>query len=233
MNYTATGQFALAGEGQRIIEWRSEDLAGNVEAVNSRTVRVDNTPPATTLSPAEGPYTAETQFTLAATDSGCGVKFTMFMVDGGNWAVYSGGFVLVEGNHNISYYSIDHLYNTEGLRWREVTVTASPLPPSVEVNYKPLIALIFAMVLAVAGLWSSNRRPWKGGRGKMSVAKAFTVFSLPFVLAEIATGVFSLLTGHLSIPPIIGVGTVVDLAILTAGLALAALRAVRAKAPEA
>jgi len=33
-----------------------------------------------------------------------------------------------------------------------------PPPPSVEANYKPVVAVIFAIVLAVAGAYSSKKR---------------------------------------------------------------------------
>ncbi len=55
----------------------------------------------------------------------------------------------------------------------------------------------------------------------MAVAKAFTITSLPFILAEAATGVVSFLNGELKIPPMIGVGTAADFAILLVGLAVA------------
>jgi hypothetical protein len=44
---------------------------------------------------------------------------------------------------------------------------------------------------------------------------------LPFVVAEAATGVVSTFTGFLSIPPALGLGTVVDGSILIAGLGVA------------
>jgi len=56
------------------------------------------------------------------------------------------------------------------------------------------------------------------------VVKASAITSMPFVLAEAGTGVVSLLTGLLSIPPLLGAGTAIDLAILTAGLAISLLR---------
>jgi hypothetical protein len=114
------------------------------------------------------------------------------------------------------------LNNTERERWLMVNVSG-PQPISIEVavNYKPIVAAIFAIILLVAGVWSSRRRPWKGGKDKMAVAKAFMLTSMPFVLAEAATGVLSLLTGQLSIPPLVGAGTAVDLAILLAELAVA------------
>jgi hypothetical protein len=64
---------------------------------------------------------------------------------------------------------------------------------------------------------ASKRRPWKGGKDKTAVTKAFIIFSLPFVLAEAGTGVVSPMTDQLSIPPLAEVGTAVDLAIFLAG----------------
>ncbi len=221
--------FTLTGaDGPRTIEYRSSDLLGNGEAVKNFTVILDDTPPATTFEPATGPYSLDTVFTLTAADGGSGVNVTRYRIDGGAWTTYSGSFTLTEGTHNVSFYSIDMLDNTEAERWREVTISGEP-PLEVETNYKPLVAVIFAIILLIAGLWSSRRRPWKGGEDWTAVAKAFIVFSLPFVLAEVATGIVSALTGALSIPPILGAGTVTDIAILVAGLAVAILRGLSKK----
>ena len=59
------------------------------------------------------------------------------------------------------------------------------------------------------------------------MVKAFAITSMPFVLAEAGTGVVSLLTGLLSMPPLLGAGTAIDLAILTAGLAISLFKALR------
>jgi hypothetical protein len=72
-----------------------------------------------------------------------------------------------------------------------------------------------------------------GGKDRMAVAKAFILTSMPFVAAEAATGVVSFLTGQLSMPPIVGAGTAIDLAILLAGIFIAALRAVKTEKEEA
>ncbi len=210
--------FTLTGaDGPRTIEYRSRDLLGNGESIKNFTVVLDDTPPATTMHPATGDYTTDTVFALTAADGGSGVNVTRYRIDGGAWTTYSGSFTLTEGTHNVSFYSIDMLDNTEAERWREVTISGEP-PPEVEANYKPVVAVIFAIVLLIAGLWSSRRRPWKGGEDGMAIAKAFIVFSLPFVLAEVATGVVSALTGALSIPPLLGVGMLLDLTILFIGL---------------
>jgi len=110
-----------------------------------------------------------------------------------------------------------------------VEIIAPPPPPEVEANYKPVVALVFAIVLFVAGVWSSKRRPWKGGKDRMAVAKGFAIMSLPFVLAEAVTGIVSLLTGQLSMPPLLGLGTAIDAGVLVSGLAVTAVRATRTK----
>jgi len=96
---------------------------------------------------------------------------------------------------------------------------------SVSLNWKPLVAAIFTGVLLAAGVWSSRRRPWGGHTEGRAVVVAFAVTSLPFVLAEAATGVVSHLTGLLAIPPLVGLGTAVDVGILATGLAVPVYRA--------
>jgi subtilase family serine protease len=214
--------FGHAGrDGTWYVEFLSFDYLGNVETVRNETLILDDTPPTTMIS-------SSAPFTLTATDSGCGVNVTMYRIDGGSWTVYSGGFTLTEGEHTIYYYSIDNLGNVE----QERLLVVKP-PIEVAVNYKPIVAMVFAIILGVAGIWSSKRRPWKGGKERMAVVKAFTITSLPFVLAEAATGVVSLLTGQLSIPPLVGAGTAVDSTILLAGMVTAILRIVRIRSSGA
>ena len=210
--------FSLAGrDGTWHVEFLSFDYLGNMEAVQNETLFLDDTPPTTRIS-------SSAPFTLTATDEGCGVNFTMYRIDGGSWAVYSSGFTLAEGEHTIYYYSIDNLGNIE----QERSLVVRP-PAEVAVNYKPVVAVVFALTLLIAGVWSSRRKPWKGGKGKMAVVKAFMLTSMPFVLAEAATGVVSFLTGQLSIPPLVGAGTLVDSAVLVAGLVLALERSIGRK----
>ena len=77
-----------------------------------------------------------------------------------------------------------------------------------------------------------RRAPWRGGKGGRAALKAFALTALPFVLLEAATGVVSLATGLPSIPPMLGIGTAVDSAILVAGLAVALYGGVKARPPD-
>jgi hypothetical protein len=72
----------------------------------------------------------------------------------------------------------------------------------------------------------------KGGKGRMAVAKAFAITSLPFILAEIATGVISSWTGLLQIPPLMGLATGIDMAILLIGLTISLTRGIQRRHPE-
>jgi len=63
----------------------------------------------------------------------------------------------------------------------------------------------------------------------MAAAKAFTLTSMPFVVVEAVTGIMSHVTGALSMPPTIGIGTLVDVVIFVAGLFFALVRSLRRK----
>ncbi|HKZ64334.1 MAG TPA: hypothetical protein VJ400_07825, partial [Thermoplasmata archaeon] len=207
-------------DGPVTVEYRAADLLGNA-ANGSLAVVLDGTPPATTIAPGAGTHAAGTTFALEATDAGSGVARTEYAVDGGTWIPYAGPFTVPAGDHVIAYRSTDRVDNREADRAVAVTIGG---PPPAAANWKPLVAAVFASVIAFAGAWASRKRPWKGAPGRRATLAAFAATALPFVVAEAATGVVSLLTGLLSIPPIVGAGTAVDLGILVGGVMLSVYR---------
>jgi len=220
-----SSDFMLQGtDGVKSLDYRSFDLLTNTQAAVENYF-LDETAPSTSVNPSSENATTQTIFTLDALDDGCGVNFTEYRVDDGNWTLYSGGFSIPLGEHNVTYRSVDWLGNREADRILHVHIRQQTT--SVEANYKPFIAVIFAVVLAILGLLVSMRRPWKGGKDRMAVAKTFIVLSLPFVLAESATGIISQATQELSVPPITGVGIAVDSAILVFGLLTGAARMIK------
>lgn len=219
------GPLTLSGpDGPRTLEYRARDRLGN-SATGSLILVLDATPPTTTISPGEGRHPEGTAFVLSASDAGCGLEETLYRVDGGPWALYTVPLVLPAGEHVVEYRSTDRLGNEEATRSIRVEIGGQP-PIPVSVNWKPLVAIAFSILLAVAGVWSSRRAPWQGTAGARRVSKAFLVTSLPFVTIEGATGIFSHFTGLLAIPPVLGIGTVVDVGILAAGVATAASRVI-------
>jgi len=215
--------FTLAGGGTHVVAFRGTDLLGNVESERTRTLIVDDTPPTTALSPVAGPFNESTEFTLTASDAGSGVAGTEVGLDGSPWGTYAGAFRLPPGNHTLRFRSLDALGNLETEVVVAVTVAATEVPttppptPSPGPNYKPVVAAVFAAVLLLAGYWLLvHRRRESGSREKR---KVFLIHAAPWAALEATTGVVSAATGLLAIPPLLGPGTVVDGAILLAGLA--------------
>ncbi|UCE36878.1 MAG: VCBS repeat-containing protein [Thermoplasmata archaeon] len=88
-----------------------------------------------------------------------------------------------------------------------------------EYNWKPIIALIFAVILLILGGLVSYRRPLRyTGILEKDRWYTFLRWVLPFVIAEAIIGIISFFTGLLSVPPIFGLGIIVDLIILISGL---------------
>lgn len=106
-------------EGEYLLSFYAIDNVGNKEDEGQRNIVVDNTPPITTMS-IEGPQhndviAATSQFTFQATDAN-DVKETFFSVNNANFSRYSravGVKNLPEGEHTISWYSVDMVGNQE------------------------------------------------------------------------------------------------------------------------
>jgi len=84
-----------------------------------------------------------------------------------------------------------------------------------------LVSLLFLAILLLSGLFVARNRPMRF-KGERSSVKTFLLASLPFCIAELLTGIVSLITGLLSIPPLMGIGTFLNAGILIAGLAVLA-----------
>ena len=222
------GAFTVGGpDGPKGVDGRAADLLGN-PAADAMAVVLDDTPPVTTPSLQDGTYPPQTTLAFSAMDGGSAVARTEVRVDGGMWTTYAAPLHLPEGHHAIEFRSVDHLNNTEAERLLSVTISSEPSsPPPPELNWKPLVAAVFAALLAIVGAWSSRRVPWLTGSRRALRAFAFTV--LPFVVAEAGTGVLSLITGLLAIPPLLGAGTAVDIGILAVGATVSMYRVARRK----
>jgi predicted GH43/DUF377 family glycosyl hydrolase len=213
--------FHATTEGLTYVEYYASDNLGNSETVHSLTVYVDDVPPHSTANLSyrtNGGYDALITFI----DSGCGVSVSFYRTNNEPWqsAVLSqiGLTYIAPGNYTVEFYAIDNLGNVENVK--SVVFEIADETPLPTVNWKPLVAMVFAIILTIVGLVISKRRPWKGDESKRAVLMSFIVFSMPFVLTEAMTGLLSLLTGLLSIPPVNGLGTLVDIIILAAGLLL-------------
>jgi type 1 glutamine amidotransferase len=116
-----SGPFAVTGDGEHEVRFRSTDKAGNVEQVRTATLRTDATAPLTTatFAPAgdEGWHAGAVPVTLAATDGGAGVATTQWSLDGGPWTVYTGPVDITgDGEHELRYRATDAAGNAEALK---------------------------------------------------------------------------------------------------------------------
>lgn len=125
---------SIAGaDGQYIVEYRASDNLGNLEAVQAKTVVLDNATPVTQINiglPKYGSAPAYintmTPIGLSCADSdGSGLLNAEYRIDDGNWTSYTGSVEFTigsEGLHTISYRSQDQLGNVEEVKELMVAV---------------------------------------------------------------------------------------------------------------
>lgn len=128
-----TGAVQVTGEGSRLVEYRSTDEAGNVEATKSLTVKIDTVAPTATIAVPDatgdnGWHTSRPTFTLAATDAGSGPGSLQYRLDGGDWMAYDIAVpVPGEGERLVEYRSTDVAGNISEVGSETVKVdTADP-----------------------------------------------------------------------------------------------------------
>jgi hypothetical protein len=114
---TYDGAFQVSGDGRHAVTYWSVDALGNTEAVAAGYVNIDTGDPsttatglATTVDPA---WTKADTVSLAASDAVSGVAATYYTIDGGARQTYAGSFTLADGEHTVTYWSVDKAGNTE------------------------------------------------------------------------------------------------------------------------
>ncbi|MFQ5909923.1 MAG: hypothetical protein ACE5IJ_04285, partial [Thermoplasmata archaeon] len=99
------------------------------------------------------------------------------------------------------------------------SLTINLIEPAVlDENLKPLIAVTFAIILAIIGAVLALKRPFISEEGKEKKGFTFLAVALPFIMAEMITGILSLFISSIEVPPWFGLGMILDLAILIVGL---------------
>ncbi len=122
--------FTVSGDGTHVITFWSADTAGNIEAAESDSVKIDTVSPSTTDSPAgtrgsNGWYTSQSvSVTLTAKDATSGVASTYYTVDGGSQQTYASSPFIVsgDGTHVITFWSVDAAGNIEAAEFDSVKI---------------------------------------------------------------------------------------------------------------
>lgn len=141
--YSVNGQpfvegvsFLLEGEGVHEVAWYSVDFAGNVEAVNQATVRMDAQPPVTTTNEVPAWSAAPITLQLTATDNLSGVDKTFVSVDGAEFQDATTVTVAGAGTHVVKYYSVDKAGNIEAVK--QVLVNIDEVAPVTTSDVKDM-----------------------------------------------------------------------------------------------
>jgi hypothetical protein len=131
-----TTPFPLAGDGTHIFESFAQDVAGNVEVVNTRSIRISgggvHILPVSSLRAggtmgASGWYVSRVAITLSAT-GGSGTSIA-YHVDSGPWIAYASPFSIGDGRHVLEYQATDGAGYSEPLR--SITIDVDSTPPTL------------------------------------------------------------------------------------------------------
>ena len=153
------------GDGEHRVRYRSRDKAGNLEAERTALVRIDATPPRTTVQGGGdarrgGGVTVQ----LAAADAHSGVARTEYRLDGGAWR--EGTVVTIPespaGVHRLEYRSVDRAGNVAEAqqmvvetRGAEEAVAAAPPSSKARAHRRRrslILVAIFAALIVGAGV---------------------------------------------------------------------------------
>ena len=126
---------SMSMEGTRWLKFHSEDNAGNIEAEQTLTLRMDRTNPVSSSAvngaARGGPYYTPPSVTLSATDSLSGVAAIYYSVDGGPAQAYTGAFTVSEhGSYTISYWAVDVADNAEPAKTLNLNVILDTISPT-------------------------------------------------------------------------------------------------------
>ncbi|RDY71662.1 S-layer homology domain-containing protein, partial [Halobacillus trueperi] len=128
----------LEEEGSNKVEFRSIDHAGNVEATQSKVIKVDKTAPVTTAEEVPADWSnQDIELTLSSSDELSGVSSMEYKINEGEWKVYSDPITLdQEGSTTIEYRSIDKAGNEEEIQ--SVVVKLDQTSPVTTASETPI-----------------------------------------------------------------------------------------------
>jgi hypothetical protein len=134
-----------SNDGTHTISFAATDNAGNVESpANAVNVKIDTTKPTTALATtpsapdgANGWFRqASVDFALSASDGSSGVATTFYTIDGGAAQAYGGSVTIgTQGDHTITFWSLDNAGNVEGGHTAHIKV--DNVNPSTSIAFSP------------------------------------------------------------------------------------------------
>lgn len=123
----------ISTDGTHTFDFYSVDQAGNIESAQTITVKIDKAAPITTAIYPTSWTNTNTTVTLAATDTGSGVKATFYRINGGSWSTGTMATISTDGTHTFDFYSVDQAGNTENVH--TVTIKVDKTAPVTIATY--------------------------------------------------------------------------------------------------
>ena len=116
-----------SNDGVHTILFRSRDYADNLEPAQSCQVKIDTAAPMTAMSGVDDTWHATpVTLTLSATDVTSGVATTQYNIDSGSWTAGTSLTVQADGDHAVSYRSVDVAGNVEPSQTVHVKIDTAP-----------------------------------------------------------------------------------------------------------
>lgn len=179
-----TSAVSVTGEGERLVEFRATDEAGNVEEIKSRTVKVD-----TVVPTASADVTGERArtVTLTGNDATSGLDRLEYQLgDATTWSAYSTALVFDDpGTYVVRYRAVDVAGNVSAVGTStvevaaitapKVTVTTSPAAPD---GRKGWFTRPVTVTLTGTGGDGARILEYRLGNG------SWTTYSAPFTVAK-------------------------------------------------
>jgi hypothetical protein len=152
---TYSSAISISADGTHTLDYRSVDLASQVETTKSLTIKIDKVAP-TTSSAVSG-----ANLWLNVTDATSGSASVKYRIDNGTWQTYTGMLSLTgAGTHTVEFYSTDAAGNQESTDTVTVVVeedeTTSGL--SSAVIWIGLLAAIAAAMLILLLVLMKRRK---------------------------------------------------------------------------
>ncbi|MGQ9584984.1 MAG: OmpL47-type beta-barrel domain-containing protein [Anaerolineae bacterium] len=132
----------VGGDGTHIVRYASEDRAGNREATDLISFKIDMTPPQTVylqdgVAGDNGWFHSDVTVTLVITDTASGANQTWYRVDGGTWQEGTQFVVSGQGEHLVEFRSSDKAGNLEPVREGSVGIDFTPPLPPINIQSNP------------------------------------------------------------------------------------------------
>jgi hypothetical protein len=148
-----TTPIVLADSGIHTLQYRSTDLAGNVEPTKSATVKIDRLPPSTTAlangtTGENGWYSSAATVALSTYDAHSGAASTEYAVSvtastygqqSHGFVPYTGPIPLDEGKYTLQFRSIDAAGNTESVKTADVKIDRTAPSFALLLNGMPIV----------------------------------------------------------------------------------------------